>query len=74
MSRNFADLKHEALDLDPEQREQLVAELLRSLDNVDEIDRAWMDEVQRRYEAIRTGRARTLDHDSVVARLDARFG
>ncbi|MBV9108552.1 MAG: hypothetical protein JO306_03995 [Gemmatimonadetes bacterium] len=32
-----------------------------------------MDEVQRRYDAIRSGRARTLSHEEVVARLTARF-
>lgn len=74
MSRSFAELKHEALELGPEQREELAADLLRSPDSVDEIDRAWMEEAQRRYEAIRTGRARTLDHDSVVTQLEARFG
>ena len=74
MSRSFADLAHEALDLDDEQREELIGVLLTSLDRVDEIDRAWMEEARRRYDAIRSGKARTLPHDEVVARLNARFG
>jgi putative addiction module component (TIGR02574 family) len=74
MSRSFADLTHEALDLDDREREELVGLLLNSLDHVDEIDRAWMEEARRRYEAVRSGKARTLSHDEVVARLEARFG
>jgi hypothetical protein len=74
MSRSFADLTHEVLDLEDEQREELVGMLLKSLDQVDEIERAWMEEAMRRYEAIRSGRARTLAHEDVVARLEARFG
>lgn len=74
MSRSFADLTHEALDLDDRRREELVGLLLNSLDHVDEIDRAWMEEAKRRYEAIRSGKARTLSHEEVVARLEARFG
>jgi putative addiction module component (TIGR02574 family) len=74
MSRNLADLTHEVLDLDDQEREHLVEVLLTSLDRADEIDRAWMEEARRRYEAIRSGRARTLSHDEVVARLEARFG
>ena len=74
MSRSFADLTHEALDLDDRRREELVGLLLNSLDHIDEIDRAWMEEAKRRYEAVRSGKARTLSHDEVVARLEARFG
>lgn len=74
MSRSFTDLTHEALDLDDHQREELAGLLINSLDHVDGIDRAWMEEARRRYEAIRTGKARTLSNDEVVARLEARFG
>jgi hypothetical protein len=74
MSRSFSDLTHEALDLDDHRREELVGLLLNSLDHVDEIDRAWMEEAKRRYEAVRSGKARTLSHEEVVARLEARFG
>jgi len=74
MSHTFSDVTHAALDLDDQEREQLAGLLLKSLDHVDEIDRAWMEEAMRRYEAIRSGKARTLPHEEVVARLEARFG
>lgn len=43
-------------------------------DPSEEIDRAWMDEVNRRYEAYRAGKIRAVDHEEVVARFQARFG
>ena len=74
MSRSVADLKHEALDLGQTEREELVEALISSLDRTDEIDRAWMEEVHRRYEAFRAGKIRAVEHDEVVARFQARFG
>jgi putative addiction module component (TIGR02574 family) len=74
MSRSVAELKHEALDLERNEREELVEALLSSLDNTEEIDRAWMEEVHRRYEAFRAGKIRAVDHDEVVAGFQARFG
>jgi len=50
----------------------LQAELLS--DRSEKIDRAWMDEVKCRYEAYRAGKIRTVDHEEVVARFQARFG
>jgi putative addiction module component (TIGR02574 family) len=69
-----ADLKHVALDLEQNEREELVEALLYSLDRTEEIDHAWMEEAHRRYEAFRAGKIRALDHDEVVARFQARFG
>jgi hypothetical protein len=74
MSDTIADVTHAALDLDKHAREELVEVLLASLDRQEDLDRAWIAEARRRYEAIRSGRARTLEHDEVVARLEARFG
>lgn len=74
MPRELTALAHEALDLDKHAREELVETLLISLDREEEIDRAWMEEARRRYDAIKSGQARTLAHDEVVARLEARFG
>ena len=74
MSHTFTDVTHAALDLDDQEREQLADILLRSLDHVDDIDRAWMEEARRRHEAIRSGTTPTLPHEDVVSRLEARFG
>jgi len=74
MSDTVAELKHAVLDLDDRGREEIAEAVLASLDASDEIDRAWIEEAHRRYEAIRSGRARVLEHDEVVARFKARFG
>ena len=74
MSQRLAAVKHDALDLERDEREELVEALLSSLDGMEEIDRAWREEVQRRYEAYREGKLRAIDHDEVVARFQARFG
>ena len=74
MSQRLATVKHEALDLERDEREELVEALLSSLAQSEEIDCAWMNEVQRRYEAYRAGKIRTVDHEEVVARFQARFG
>lgn len=46
-------------------REELVEALLASPEREEEIDRAWIAEARWRYDAIRSGKARTLDHDEV---------
>ena len=74
MSNTVADLKHAVLDLEAEGREEIAEAVLASLENTEDIDRAWFEEARRRYEAIRSGRARVLEHDEVVARFQARFG
>jgi putative addiction module component (TIGR02574 family) len=74
MTESLADLTHAVLDLEKPEREQLIEALLASFDREDEIDRAWMEEVRRRWDAIRSGAARTFSHDEVVARLEARYG
>ncbi|MFL5381700.1 MAG: addiction module protein [Longimicrobiaceae bacterium] len=74
MSRTVAALKHEVLDLEQEEREELFEALLSSLDRSGEIDRAWMAEVHRRYQAYREGKIRAVGHEEVIARFQARFG
>lgn len=37
-------------------------------------ERAWMAEIQRRFDAIDRGEAKLIDHDEVVARFTRRFG
>jgi hypothetical protein len=71
---DVAELKHAVLDLDAREREEILEAVLASLDHADAIDRAWIEEAHRRFEAIRSGRARVLEHEEVVARFQARFG
>ena len=69
---SFEELKREALKLSLDDREELVHTLNRSLDEEEEdpeIERAIMDEVKRRYDAIEEGRVEFLDGDEVLAEL-----
>ena len=69
---SFDDLKREALKLSLDDREELVHTLNKSLDEEEEdpeIERAIMDEVKRRYDAIEEGSAELLDGDEVLAEL-----
>lgn len=69
---SFEELKREALKLSLDDREELVHTLNKSLDEEEEdpeIERAIMDEVKRRYDAIEEGRAELLDGDEVLAEL-----
>lgn len=73
MSR-IAALKHEMLDLERTEREELMVALMSSFDGTEELDLAWMEEIRSRYEAFRAGKIRAFEHDEVVSRFEARFG
>ena len=64
---------HEALALDIEEREELVAELQSSLsqDDAAEIERVWMEEAERRLDAILDGRSKPLDGPEFMKKLRA---
>ncbi len=69
---SLEDLKREALKLSFDEREELVHSLYKSLDEEEEdpdIERAIMDEVKRRYEAIQDGRSKLIPMEEVFAEL-----
>ena len=39
-----------------------------------EIDKAWVEEAERRIEALDRGETRAIPHDEAMARLQKRFG
>jgi len=56
----------EALSLKPQARYLLVEEILKSLDQPDEkIDQIWMEESERRVQAVRDGRLDTISYDEI---------
>ena len=69
------ELEIEMLKLSPESRAELVHRILLSLDEAEKPDpeheRLWMQEVERRYRAVREGAARLTAADEVLAALRA---
>jgi len=60
------DILKEALSLKPQARYLLVEEILKSLDQPDEkIDQIWMEESERRVQALRDGRIDTISYDEI---------
>ncbi len=71
------ELLEAALDLDPGERERLVEQLMESLVAEkefasDEIERAWLGEIQRRSAEIDAGTAELVDWSDVRSRIAAR--
>ena len=74
MSISFEQLKEEAEKLTSNERAELAAELLRSLEpeniaDLDEIEQDWICEAERRLAEVRRGEAETIPGDESVARL-----
>jgi putative addiction module component (TIGR02574 family) len=74
MARKLDELVSEALDLPTTSRAELAKQLLESLDNLSEseIEKLWIEEAERRYEAYRAGEIKAVPADEVFARLRAR--
>jgi len=74
----IAELAKDALELPPKQRLTLARILLELSDeNQDlspDVDAAWEQEICRRMDEVKDGRARSDGFDDVFARLDQRFG
>jgi putative addiction module component (TIGR02574 family) len=60
-----------ALRLSREDRAQLAAQLLTSLEQTaqDEIDAAWVEEAERRLAAVQRGELAAVEDDSILERL-----
>ena len=66
----LATIESKALKLTLKERGQLAAKLIASLDEADpqEVNRMWMDEAQRRYQNLVSGRAKLFPARDVMAR------
>ena len=79
MSEQVRHLLEEALQLARQERAELAAQLLRSLDKdafgpPDEgYDEAWSAEIQRRLREIDEGKAKLVDADQALAELRAKY-
>lgn len=65
---------HEALNLQPVEKAELIDLLLQSFDSVEnaEIERAWRNEAEERVKAIENGQMRMFTKDEVFARINKR--
>lgn len=60
------DMLKQALQLDPEQRFELVEEILHSLDKPDPvIDAIWIEEAEKRLAAFRAGKVKGIPAEDV---------
>jgi putative addiction module component (TIGR02574 family) len=71
MARATRDLLAEALELPAQERAKIAAELLESLNDVeDEVEAAWATEIQRRVAAARAGELESTDWRTVLDRVE----
>lgn len=65
-------LRSEAFKLPHHERARLAKELIESLDEDVELERAWYEEAERRLRELESGDARTIPADQVFAEARAR--
>jgi len=78
MPATLEQVTEEVRELSPQDREQLLARLIRDLEpaenfSPDEIERAWDKEIARRLEEIDSGKVKTIPAEEVFARIQARL-
>ena len=71
MTARAAHLIHEALQLTPEERADMAAELLASLDEPEDadVDAAWAEEIERRARKVLAGESSGTDWAEARARI-----
>jgi putative addiction module component (TIGR02574 family) len=71
MTRATQDVLAEALELPPEERARIAAELLESLDYAQEdVEAAWAAEIQRRVAQAQAGELESTDWRTVLDRVE----
>lgn len=76
MTRTTEDVRDEALRLTPEERLRLAQELHDSVLSVEEreIQQAWTDVVEQRYDEWKAGRATMHSVEDVLGELRVKYG
>lgn len=70
---SIQELEAEILKLPSHERARLAEALIASLDEEDEVARAWVEEAGRRYQELRSGTARGVPAEDVFARMRDRL-
>lgn len=67
MITDFKEIQHSALDLDENRRAELAKKLIDSLDEQidDDIEQAWIDEIKRRKDEIKSGKVTPMSGQKV---------
>jgi putative addiction module component (TIGR02574 family) len=76
MTPQASQLLERALDLSTEERGALIARLIDSLDDgppEEGVEEAWMAEIERRVEDLRSGKAHSIPREEVQRRALARL-
>lgn len=75
MSRNVSELFQEATQLSENERADLAALLLESLEGEPDegVEAAWAEEIERRVRQIDSGEVQTIPWEEVRAKLHARL-
>jgi hypothetical protein len=68
MNVSYAEIEDAAMALDPESKLRLISGLGQSLEPTD-IEREWCEEVRRRRDALRQGKASAFSVDDVLAKV-----
>ena len=65
------ELYEKAMSLDPEERAELIGLLLESLDigEDDDVEPAWLEEIEKRMEALDSGAVETVPWSEVRSRV-----
>jgi putative addiction module component (TIGR02574 family) len=71
MSMTIDELEAAALELSAGERARLAERLIARLETDDEIEAAWIEEAERRYEELRTGRDTGLPLEGFRIRTQA---
>jgi hypothetical protein len=73
MSLPFELLEAEVMNLGKEERERILAQLIASKNNADEIESCWVQEALRREAAVTEGRSFLVPGEAALARIRARL-
>ncbi|HEY0371869.1 MAG TPA: addiction module protein [Thermoanaerobaculia bacterium] len=76
MARTLEQIRNDALQLPVEDRMQLMEALHDSVMTAEErdVEQAWIEEAERRYQDWKAGRARGIPGEEVMARLRQKYG
>lgn len=76
MSRNFAELKEEALRLPPQDQLRLARTLLEQAEAIGDLeaDAAWEEEIGRRIDLVDSGLANGCPFTEVLGNIDHQLG
>ncbi len=73
MAMRDEEVESAALQLPRKVRARLAAQLIASLDEEDEIERAWNEEVERRVREVDSGEVKLIPGKQVMDRIRARL-